>query len=223
VVKNFLSAVFFITIYMGLSVASAESASTEVTLNSPTYSGSGCPADTVGVALTPDQKTLSVVFDAFVAQAGDSVGLKKDVKACKLIVPMNVPQGLQFTIVKLDYRGYNLVPEKAKNKYTATYLLTDEKNRQMSWAVQKQFNFSGPLDDDYTVSNEVQNLVWSPCGKNVKLNIKTRAVAMSNKAGEDAMATVDSLDMSVSNTQLGYHLQWRKCVDGKPVFGRQSK
>lgn len=189
---------------------------TAVTFEQPSASGNGCPANTVGVALTPDKKTLSLIFDAFIAEAGNSSGLKKDIKKCTVTVPMVVPAGLQFTVVKIDYRGYNLVPEKAKNRYITMYSLTDSKNRQVSRRVRRQFEFPGAVDDLYTVSSEIKNAIWSPCGKDVNMRIDARAIATTNKAGDDTMATIDSLDAAVGSTKAGYHLMWRKCSSRPP-------
>jgi hypothetical protein len=184
-----------------------------VKLKGPKLGGSGCPEGTVGVSITPDNKTMSIIFDNYIAQAGRSFDLKRDIKTCSVSVPLSVPAGFQFAVVKLDYRGYHLVPEKGRTNYLTIYSFTDANSgKQIGKRIRRKVAFQGPLDEEYILSSDVSSEpVWSRCGQAVNFRIDTRVVVASNGRGDDVMATIDSLDASVGNS-VQYHLVWQACT-----------
>ena len=183
-----------------------------VQMSAPFLQGNGCPDGTVGAALTPDNKTLSLLFDNYVVLAGQSVGVKRSVKNCTLFIPVNVPAGFQFTVVKLDYRGFNSIPKNGRTRYVSIYSFLDGQNgKDVSRRVRRRTDFRGPLQENYIISSDVASKpIWSPCGSKVQLRVDTRAVAVSNGKNEDVMATIDSIDSAVG-TSAEYHFLWREC------------
>lgn len=186
-----------------------------IKLKQPTIGGNGCSAGTVGAALTEDKKTLSVVFDNYVAEAGASAGVKRDVKNCSVAIPVEVPAGMQFMLVKLDYRGFNSIPANARTRYITMYSMVDpDKGKQIGKRIRRKFDFFGPLEEEYIISSDISNqIVWSKCGKTVNFKIDTRIAAATNKNNEDVMATIDSLDASAggASNNVEYHLLWQEC------------
>lgn len=183
-----------------------------VAIGEPTTKGSGCPSDTVGVSITPDKKTVSFIFDNFISEAGNGVELKRDHKRCLITLPIDVPKGWQVTIVKMDQRGFYSVPEKAKAQLKTSFSLTDKRHRLLQRSLVKKKEIRGPADDEYTISTTVKNHpIFSHCGQKVNFRIDTEIETKTNRAGDDVLVTVDSLDASVSNK--GYLLQflWKKC------------
>jgi hypothetical protein len=145
-------------------------------------------------------------------QAGKSSGQKKDTKNCIVSLPLEVPAGFQVSIVKLDYRGFNAIPQNARTRYVTIYSFWDEFSRkQISPRIRRHYDFRGPLEEEYTISSDVSShMMWSPCGKNLVFRIDSRASAKTNGQGEDVIGMIDTLDASVgSNVQ--YHLNWQSC------------
>ena len=79
---------------LGVATASAQG----ITLGEPSYGGTGCPAGSVGVSLSPDATSLSLLFDTYVVEAGGTTGRSFDRKACNVAIPVSVPQGYSVTI-----------------------------------------------------------------------------------------------------------------------------
>ncbi len=183
-----------------------------VKLHRPSLGGNGCPEGTVGVAISPDNTTLSVIFDNYIVQAGRSAGTKRDVKTCSVRMPLEVPAGFQFTVVKLDYRGYNMIPRNGRTGYLAIYSFLDANSgKQMGRRIRRQKTFRGPLDEEYVLSSDISaEPVWSRCGKSINFQINTRAVAISNAKNDDVMGTIDSLD-AAAGSRVEYHLLWQAC------------
>lgn len=181
------------------SVAHAD----DIALGTPGYGGTGCPDGSASVTLSPDAKSLSILFDSFVVEAGGSTNKSFDRKVCNIAIPVHVPQGLSVSVLAIDYRGFNDIPAGAKSTFGVEYFFAGIKGPSFTR------NFSGPVSDDYLVHNDLtaQSLVWSKCGADVILrtNPSIRVQTVQNK---DATATVDSEDV---NAAIIYQLQWQKC------------
>ncbi len=175
-----------------------------VRLGNPSYGGTGCPAGTASVSLSPDQDEISIMFDQFVAEAGNPTGRRVDRKACDLSIPIHIPQGYSATVVQTDFRGFSLAPRGGMNRLNTEYF----------WAGIRGPNYSdvfrGPDADDYFATNGVvaSGTVWTPCGMSTNLRIRATIMTQTNSWMEQSMMTVDSADVTAG---LIYHVQWRRC------------
>ncbi len=185
-----------------LAMALPASADT-IFLGAPGYGGSGCPAGSVSVTLSPDQKALSLLFDEYTVDAGGATGRSFDRKSCNVAIPVHVPQGRSVSILTVDYRGYNHLANWASSQFNVEYFFAGGRGP----AFRK--SFYGPLDSDYMITNELvaDALVWSGCG--VDVNLRTNSSMKVNTVNNaEASATVDSEDVKAA---IIYHLQWRTC------------
>lgn len=194
-----------IALALAFAVATAATASAQegVALGLPSFGGTGCPAGTVSVVLSPDSRSLSILFDGYQVEAGGVTGRVFDRKSCNVAIPVHVPQGLSISILSIDYRGYNNLPRGARSVFNVEYFFAGGRGPVFSRT------FQGPLDSDYLISNELvaSALVWSGCG--VDVNLRTNSsMRVTTTANRQALATVDSEDVSAA---IIYHLQWRRC------------
>ena len=175
----------------------------DISLGEPGYGGTGCPDGTVSVTLSPDQKSLSLLFDQYQLAVGGETGKSFDRKSCNIAIPVHVPQGLSVSILKIDFRGFNHLPPAATSQFNVEYFFAGTRGPSF------QRQFRGPLDDDYLINNELaaRAVVWSACGADVNLrtNSSMRVKTVWNK---EAMASIDSEDI---NAAIVYQLQWREC------------
>lgn len=187
---------------VGMIAAIGLEAQAQVRLGEPAYGGTGCPAGSASVTLSPDQTALSILFDSYVAEAGG--GRRVDRKSCNISIPVQVPQGYSVSVFQVDYRGFNSVPRGALSRFDAEYFWAGARGPRVSRT------FVGPVSDIYTISDGLiaSAMVWSPCGASVNLRVNTSMMAQTNARGEQTMATVDSADVT---SGLIYHLQWRRC------------
>jgi hypothetical protein len=175
-----------------------------VRLGEPSYGGSGCPAGTASVSLSPDQNEISILFDQFVAEAGGDTRRTVDRKACELSVPLHIPQGYSATVIQTDFRGFNLVSRGGMNRLNTEYF----------WAGSRGPSYSnmyrGPQNDDYFATNGIvaSGVVWTPCGMSTNLRIRATIMTQTNRQMDQSMMTVDSADITGG---LIYHVQWKRC------------
>ncbi|OFZ51344.1 MAG: hypothetical protein A2381_06255 [Bdellovibrionales bacterium RIFOXYB1_FULL_37_110] len=176
----------------------------EIYLGQPGYGGNGCPQGTASATVSPDQKSLSIIFDQFVAEAGGMTGKSMDRKTCSIAVPVHVPQGYSISIIAVDYRGFNSLPTGAYSRFTSEYFFAGQRGPMFSR------DFYGQLENEYLFKNTlgVVGMVWSACGADVNLRVNTSMMVRTNRMRAQAMATVDSADF---NAGLVYHIQWKKC------------
>lgn len=175
----------------------------DISLGEPGYGGTGCPDGTVSVTLSPDQKSLSLLFDQYQVEVGGETGKSFDRKSCNIAIPVHVPQGLSVSILKIDFRGFNHLPTSATSEFNVEYFFAGTKGPAF------RRTFKGVLDEDYLINNELkaEAIVWSGCGADVNLrtNSSMRVKTASNR---EAMASIDSEDV---NAAIIYQLQWRDC------------
>jgi len=175
-----------------------------VRLGEPSYGGTGCPAGSASVSLSPDQNEISILFDQFVAEAGGSTRRSVDRKACELSVPLHIPQGYSATVIQTDFRGFNLVSRGGMNRLNTEYFWAGSRGPSYSNL------YTGPQNDDYFATNGVvaSGVVWTPCGMSTNLRIRATIMTQTNRQMEQSMMTVDSADITGG---LIYHIQWMRC------------
>ncbi len=179
----------------------------DIALGTPAYGGNGCPAGSAAATLSPDGKSLSILFDNYIVQAGGTSGNTVDRKSCNIAIPVTVPAGYSVSVFKIDYRGFNSLPQGASSEFNVEYFFAGSQGPRFQKA------FSGPVNDDFIISNEVvaQTVSWSPCGEDVNLRANTSLMAQTNSAYQQTMATVDSADI---NAAVVFQLAWRTCGSG---------
>lgn len=175
----------------------------DISLGEPGYGGTGCPDGTVSVTLSPDQKSLSLLFDQYQLSVGGDTGKSFDRKSCNIAIPVHVPQGLSVSILKIDFRGFNHLPQYATSQFNVEYFFAGTRGPSF------QKKFSGPLDADYLINNELraEAIVWSGCGEDVNLRTNS-SMRVKTVANKEAMSSIDSEDI---NAAIVYQLQWRSC------------
>ena len=176
----------------------------DIYLGQPGYGGNGCPQGSASAVLSPDHKTLTVLFDQYAAEAGRTTGRTVDRKSCNLAIPVHVPNGMSMSLIKVDYRGFNALPAGGSSRLSVGYFFAGQQGPTY------QKSFYGPLNSNYLASNDliVGATSWSPCGKDTNLRINTSMMAQTNSRNDQALSTVDSADI---RSGLIYHLQFRSC------------
>ena len=169
-----------------------------------TYGGTGCPQGTVSAAFTADRKTVTMIFDQFLAQAGKGINPANSRSACQINVDLRYPSDWSYTVMKVDYRGYVGIPAGFSALQTATYYFSGNSAQLVS-----KSNFMGPIYQDYKVTDEIplKRFIWSPCGNVVRGNIKA-SVELQGDFSKSGLITVDSVDGTVKHM---YGILWRSC------------
>ena len=190
-----------LTVLTAALTISGPALANDIRLGQPGYGGNGCPAGSASAILSPDNKSLSIIFDEYFVEADAYTRTAR--KSCNVAIPVHVPQGLSISIVDVDYRGFVSLPERgAMARFSAEYFFAGKLGPRFAKT------WSGPTDQDYTLSNNIglSSLVWSPCGADVTLRVNSSMMVRALR--QQALATVDSADFTAG---IVYKLQWKRC------------
>lgn len=190
-----------------LVLAVSFAANAQVQIGSPAYGGNGCPQGTASISVTPDGQTMSVLFDQFQAEAGNTTGRRIARASCNMRIPMHVPAGYSVSIIHADYRGFAAVPGGgAYATFNSEFFFAGGQSQKTTKKI------TGPMNDEFLISSDSMAAAWSPCGTDVILAVNTSATSMSNSAMQQTMMIVDSLDMTQQNLGLIYSINYRRCT-----------
>jgi hypothetical protein len=178
----------------------------KIVIDVATVNGSGCPAGTAAVAVSPDNTAFTVTYSNYLAQAGGNSDPTAFRKNCQLNLVVHVPQGFTYAIASADYRGFLSLQSGATATQKASYYFQGS-----SATVPMTHPYRGPYNDDWqaTDTTDWAQMVWAPCGvlRNFNINTELRVNAGSSPAKVSFM-TMDSTDGDISTT---YHFAWDHC------------
>lgn len=180
----------------------------QITIELVTVNGSGCPAGTAAVAVSPDNTAFTVTYSAYMALVGLGAATTDFRKNCQLALNVHVPQGFTYAVLQADYRGYGYLEKGASGVERANYYFQGTSPTTMA-----SHTWNGPLDDNWQATDisDVASVVWAPCGETRYFNINTELRV--NRGTSDitkttSLMSMDSTDVDISTT---YHFGWKPC------------
>ncbi|MGW7363266.1 DUF4360 domain-containing protein [Streptomyces sp. NPDC054841] len=205
-----LTAVLASTLVAG-NAGSANAAITappdKIVIEIATVNGSGCPAGTAAVAVSPDNTAFTVTYSDYLAQTGGGSAPTDFRKNCQLNLIVHVPQGFTYAVASVDYRGYASLERGASAIQKASYYFQGSPD-----TAARNHPFTGPFDNNWqaTDSTEWGQLVWAPCGvkRNFNINTELRVKAGTSDASKTSFIAMDSTDGEINTV---YRLAWKEC------------
>jgi len=179
----------------------------QVTIQSISYGGSGCPQNSVGEFLSADRSTFTLMFDGFAAQIGPTTQPSDARKYCQINLDLQYPAGFQFSVLSTTFRGYAALQTGVNATLSALYYFSGPNQA----SVRTSTVFQGPNTLNYDVPSDVgfTSVVWSPCGANWPLNLGTSvAVESVDPTKDSGFIENDTVD---GNIQFVTGIQWRSC------------
>jgi hypothetical protein len=177
----------------------------EVTINNIVYGGTGCVQGSVAGDISTDAKAFTLLFDSYLVEAGPGIPRGNSRKFCQLTVNLQVPQGWSYTIFDVTYAGFANLDAGTSGTERSSYYFEGNP----SGGVTLTSTLRGSYNRDYRIKDTlgISALVWSPCGVNRALNIKS-AINVTASGNQSALMTIDSIDGELKHI---YGLSWRRC------------
>lgn len=178
------------------------------------YGGNGCPQGTMQALFAPDYLSFTLLFDQFVAETGTADNQRRrDVMNCDTSISLQIPEGMQMEISRVDFRGFVGLPERSRAVLNSVFSFGRGERMNM------RFNFEGPVMDNYEISSDTLNAGGnrtpenglSPCGGPAVLRIMNSLKVTSPAKGQQASLTIDSIDGS---SNAVYYVNWKACTAG---------
>ncbi|MFH8788584.1 DUF4360 domain-containing protein [Streptomyces roseoverticillatus] len=173
--------------------------------------GSGCPAGTANVSVSPDNQAFTVTYSSYTAQVGVGAKPIDFRKNCQLSLNVHVPQGFTYAVARADYRGFAHLEKGAAGLERANYYF-----QGMQQTTYVNHHFTGPLHDNWQASDttDLDAVVYAPCGAVRYLNINTELrvdAGTSDPTRTTSLLAMDSTDGSINTL---YHFAWKQCPRG---------
>ena len=192
--KNNLSLSIALLILFKLNTALASSSA--ISIATPSYGGSGCPQGTMSTSLSPDGKTMSLIFDNFIVTAGDNTHRKFTQKNCIINIPITIAAGYQLALLKMDYRGYNQLACGAQSTLKMAYQMEGHKTNEYKKIFYGKIEGDNYLIQHYINSSKIQ---WSQCSKKVNFKTFINLSVTTNDKYSLTEASIDSNDIASKN------------------------
>lgn len=176
---------------------------TKVSIESIAFDGSGCPEGSVAQSLSSDRTSFALLFDQFVASKGPGVPAEQAHRQCQMSLSLKLPQGWQYSVATIEYRGYVQLPRKMKATQRTTYYFEGDGD-----FASVHSTYAGARAEDYLIRDTLpfSTVVWSSCDKVRPLTITTE---LEVKGGTDpGHITADTID-GRNAFVLGLH--WKPC------------
>ena len=191
--------------------------SPEVTINSVSHNGTGCPAGSSSIILTPDKKTVSVLFDGeyeAVAGAGSGEDVESDVSedrvACSIAISLHIPSGYQAFLIGAGYRGELSLPVDGEAEFSREYFFAGSSGEVVkeSWEGELENEEIKFFDELFADSN-----IYAACGEDVILRANSSLSISAPVGGDTALIQLDSFDYQNQKytTQFDYHFSYARC------------
>lgn len=156
--------------------------------------GSGCPQGSARAVLSADKRTLSIIFDEYVAE-------NDEYASCNIAVSLSVPAGFTVALVDIDYRGYASVPDRPgrRARFRTEYFFAGDMGPV------RVTNFPRGYDSSFVIMHDVIGKVWAPCGAEVI----ARANTSIRTWGYETLVSIDTADVTTQG--ITFYLDWAEC------------
>lgn len=189
-------------------LASTEAPST-LTFGSVTANGTGCPAGTWKGVVSEDGKHYSIKFEAFDPRVDREKAIA--IEDCQLGISLNTPEDSSVALESVKLGGWvSLSRGTSASVQTSAYFQGDPTK-----AAETKKEYTGSrLSRLGTIEYAEDARVWSPCGKERKLNLRT-TVRVKGDQQHRGLVRIDELE------DLKFAI--KKCGDdGKPDEGGEK-
>ncbi|GBG66704.1 hypothetical protein CBR_g68688 [Chara braunii] len=178
----------------------------ESAIDSFTYMGSGCPANSAVGEISKDGQVLTMKFSEFSATTdGGNAGKRKN---CQISLKMRYPDGWTYLLETVMLRGYTRLDDKVKAVHRVSYYFTGEQG-------QGKFikETLGEFDDNYEHSGPFSPLISSKCGlnRNLNVNMEVRVDNGDNPDGQANPAGEGFIDVDMADITVTFSVKWARC------------
>lgn len=204
----------------------------DITINSVSAEGTGCPTGTVAITISPDRTVVTLGFNEFQLGVGQGWTSEDRQKTCNIHLNVHYPAGYSYAVIKTTYHGFAQLDEGVNGVFETEYIFADENGEglvggllgliggllggvgELLGIVTRVVITGGGLlaeGDSFTVTDEVpiEKVVRSPCeGQNADMLVKM-VVGLDSESA-DAQGSLTDDDATIELEQQ-MHLEWEKC------------
>lgn len=169
--------------------------------------GTGCPPGSANTSISADGLVFTTTFSNYFTEVNPSAEL--GVKDCQLEITLRMPAGMSYAVQSFYYSGYALLQEGVVGRQTASYYF---QGNPVAPVESNRTDLRGPYDRPYLFTDDVpvQDRVWSPCGVERNLNVRTRVQLFNGEPRRTGYMSLNAIDGS---SKMVLKLSTRSCAD----------
>lgn len=135
-----------------------------------TVNGSGCPAGSAMVQVSPDNTDFVVYYGNYIAMVGVGAVPTDARKNCQLSLVIHVPQGMAYAVTEYEHFGFASLVAGTTALFRSNFYFQGQTPPPF-----RVHNFTGPIQDDWETvdTTDIASVVYSPCGALRNFNINT--------------------------------------------------
>lgn len=184
----------------------------QMTIRGVDLKGSGCGPTTAQAIVTPDGQTLSVLFDKYSAEIGEgseNPQLRQINKTCEILITADVPAGVQYSIERVNFRGFAALPTSAHGYHRFSVKIPGQAVPSL-----REAQLKGGIVDNYdiAIAGKPGRNNWSTCNSRTQqISILSDLMVRYLPTSRDtamAQITLDSTDVATSSQ---FKLIWQRC------------
>lgn len=208
---------FYNLLFLGLAAAMPAAAPAKraspspekITFTAATFSGNGCPQNTVSTSISDDKTVITFGFDAFQAYIGPGQSMQDRTKNCALHLNVKYPKGYNFAVLSSTYHGYAMLEQGVTADFFSTYFYSEKAADTFTTRTTISGGGVWAEGNVYTKNDEApQPIVRAPCGDSAILNINNRIALRSTNSGASGMITNDDATVDLSQQLV---IDWYEC------------
>ena len=204
----------------------------QITINSVSAEGTGCPSGTVAITIPPDRTIVTLGFDEFQLGVGNGWRSADRQKTCNIHLNVHYPAGYSYAVIETTYHGFAQLDEGVNGVFETEYVFADEEGKGLiggllgliggllgsvgdllSIVTTVVITGGGLLadGDSFTVSEKVpiEKVVRSPCeGQNADMLVKMNVGLDVQSSGAQGSLTEDDATIALEQQM---HLEWERC------------
>lgn len=206
----------------------------QITINTVSAEGSGCPSGQFSINISPDRTVVTLGFNEFALGIGTGWTEADREKICNIHLNVHYPPGYSYAVVRTTYHGFAQLDEGVNGVFETEYIFADEDGDPeglidgllglvggllggvadiLSIVTTVVVTGSGLLadGDSFTVTDEVpfEKLVRSPCeGQNADMLVRMKIGLESQSPGAQGSLTDDDATIALEQQM---HLEWERC------------
>ncbi|MFF1739176.1 DUF4360 domain-containing protein [Streptomyces mirabilis] len=177
-----------------------------IVIDTVAVNGSGCPAGTAAVTVSPDNTAFTVTYSNYLARVGPGSAPTDRKKDCQLNLRVHVPGGYTYAIVSAGYRGFASLAPGASGTQRASYHFQGNAHTTNTHHFKGGFNGNWQTTDTVDVAARV----FAPCGEERNLNINTELRVERGTSSPSATSFME-MDSTDGRIKTVYHMAWKRC------------
>ncbi|MET0339441.1 MAG: DUF4360 domain-containing protein [Polyangiales bacterium] len=176
---------------------SGELSGANITIDSVSASGAGCPAGSWEAERVPEGNAFTLTFNQYAIEAPATTTAAIHQLPCNISLRIRTPKNLSYAVTSFQYFGYANLTTGMKASLLANYAFTGFGVAD----VRKEFrhDFPIPYDTTFALNDEITARgvapTWAPCDITSNLQVRTRLTLETSNRTRPGILAMDNIDV----------------------------